>query len=111
MIWYNIGNTAIQVGEFELAKRCYKISIAAGDGGVALSNFGVLSALSGDTVLAESLFGQSEESQQGWEALWNCALLSHQKGDKQKAYDYCTRALKLNSTDKQCRELKRVLTQ
>ena len=84
MIWYNIGNVAMQIGEFQLARRCYKISVAAGDGGMALNNLGVLSALEEERILASSLFKQAEQSQMGWEALWNCALLAHEK-----VGDYC----------------------
>lgn len=79
MIWYNIGNVAMQIGEFQLARRCYKISVAAGDGGMALNNLGVLSALEEERILASSLFKQAEQAQMGWEALWNCALLAHEK--------------------------------
>ena len=67
---------------FTLAKnvqRAYKISIAAGDGGISLNNYGVLSALNEEKAVASSLFRQAESSQQGWEALWNCALIAHEK--------------------------------
>ena len=92
MIWYNVGNIAMQIGEFDLAKvikmylfvlnelqRAYKISIAAGDGGMSLNNYGVLAALNEEKAVASSLFRQAENSQQGWEALWNCALIAHEK--------------------------------
>ena len=58
--------------------------MAAGDGGISLNNYGVLSVLNGDTAVANSLFRQAENSQQGWESLWNCALCAHQKGDQQE---------------------------
>ena len=72
-------NFTFYLGEFSLARRCYKISVAAGDGGIALNNLGVLSLLGEEKIMAGSLFRQAEESQLGWEALWNCALLSHNK--------------------------------
>ena len=119
MIWHNIANTAMQIGEFELAKRAYKISIAAGDGGVSLNNCGVLAALTGERGVASSLFKQAESAEQGWEALWNCALVAHEKvvsfcsadtqlhlkGDEQGAFSYVKKALDLNPDDRQARDL------
>jgi len=105
MIWYNIGNVAMQIGEFQLARRCYKISVAAGDGGMALNNLGVLSALEEERILASSLFKQAEQAQMGWEALWNCALLAHEKGDEETAFEYLKKAIELNPDDKQSQDL------
>jgi len=105
MIWYNIGNIAQQIGEFDLAKRAYKISMAAGDGGMSLNNYGVLSVLNNETAVANSLFRQAQDSQQGWESLWNCALIAHNKGDQQSAYDYAKKTLELNPDDKQANDL------
>jgi len=111
MIWYNVGNVAMQIGEFDLAKRAYKISIAAGDGGISLNNYGVLSALNEEKAVASSLFRQAESSQQGWEALWNCALIAHEKGDEQSAFIYAKKTLELNPDDKQASDLFNELSQ
>ena len=67
-----------------LFQRAYKISMAAGDGGMSLNNYGVLSVLNNETAVANSLFRQAQDSQQGWESLWNCALIAHNKGDQQE---------------------------
>ena len=41
----------------------------------------------------------------GWESLWNCALMAHEKGDQQNAFIYAKKTLELNPGDKQARDL------
>ena len=41
----------------------------------------------------------------GWESLWNCALMAHEKGDQQNAFIYSKKTLELNPGDKQARDL------
>ncbi|KXZ42612.1 BBS8 protein [Gonium pectorale] len=94
-IWYNIGQTAVGIGDLALAYQAFKIAISLNPNHAeALNNLGVLEYRKGNDDSAAALFrsGQREGSHV-FEVFFNGALLAYKAGDFQVSFELVNQAL------------------
>jgi len=108
-IWYNLSLLAIQLGDINLCIQMLKISISINrNHWESWNNLGVLELRKGHIDIAKTHFIQSSklsEGMQGFEGLYNTALLAYKLGDFQESYQYVQKSLQFNPTHSDSLEL------
>ncbi|GFR50306.1 hypothetical protein Agub_g12497 [Astrephomene gubernaculifera] len=94
-IWYNIGQTAVGIGDLALAYQAFKIAISLNPNHAeALNNLGVLEYRKGNDESAAALFRSgAREGGHVFEVFFNGALLAYKAGDFQVSFQLVNQAL------------------
>ncbi|GIL88321.1 hypothetical protein Vretimale_15095 [Volvox reticuliferus] len=94
-VWYNIGQTAVGIGDLALAYQAFKIAISLNPNHAeALNNLGVLEYRNGNDDSAAALFRSGQrEGNHVFEVFFNGALVAFKAGDFQVSYELVNQAL------------------
>ncbi|GLC45301.1 hypothetical protein PLESTB_000307000 [Pleodorina starrii] len=94
-VWYNIGQTAVGIGDLALAHQAFKIAISLNPNHAeALNNLGVLEYRKGNDESAAALFRSGQrEGNHVFEVFFNGALLAFKAGDFQVSFELVNQAL------------------
>ncbi|XP_033630596.1 tetratricopeptide repeat protein 8-like [Asterias rubens] len=94
-IWYNIGETAVNIGDTNLALQCFRLTLASNnDHPEAYNNLGVLEMRKGHLDQARAFFQAAQSlAPHMFEPHYNFATLSDQVGDLQSSYNAAKKAM------------------
>ncbi|GIL68547.1 hypothetical protein Vafri_21814 [Volvox africanus] len=94
-IWYNVGQTAVGIGDLALAYQAFKIAISLNPNHAeALNNLGVLEYRNGNDDSAAALFRSGQrEGNHVFEVFFNGALVAFKAGDFQVSFELVNQAL------------------
>ncbi|EFJ39613.1 TRP protein for flagellar function [Volvox carteri f. nagariensis] len=94
-VWYNIGQTAVGIGDLALAYQAFKIAISLNPNHAeAFNNLGVLEYRKGNDDSAAALFRSGQrEGGHVFEVFFNGALLAFKAGDFQVSFELVNQAL------------------
>jgi tetratricopeptide repeat protein 8 len=94
-VWYNIGHLAVNIGDTELAYRCFRLAIAVNnDHAESYNNLGVLELRKGRSDQARALFQQSLSlAPHFYEPHFNSGAMEEKAGNLQSSYNSMLKSL------------------